>query len=159
VRLTARLGGATVDTVKDVDLLIDSTMPANRNPTLSTLRSEGEADVLLDPAAETQLRAGEDHDLRVETASDAVETYVPVPALGEPPQPARQESLTFTWFVDHGSTDRVRSTYKDGVESMDDATHNVWQAPDESVTTRLFVVVRDHRGGVGFLERTVSLVE
>ena len=61
--------------------------------------------------------------------------------------------------MDHGSTDRVRSTYKEGVETMQEATHNIWEAPDAASDVRLFVVVRDHRGGVGFLERTVRLVE
>ena len=159
VRLSTRLGAASIDTVKDVDLLIDPAMAENHNPTLTELRSEGAQSMVLDPTVESELRSGEDHGLRVGAAAGAVESYVPVPALGEPPQPARNESLTFTWFVDQGSTDRIRSTYKDGVESLSEATHNVWQAPDTPSHARLFVVVRDHRGGVGFLERTVRLVE
>jgi hypothetical protein len=160
VRLTARSGTARVDAVKDVDLLIDEKLVPNRNPTLSALRSEGKGgSTILEPDAPTKLAAGEDHELRVEPASDALETYVPTPALGEPAKPADEESLTFTWFVNQGSTDLVRSTYKKGVETMQKATHNVWEAPDQTGDARLIVVVRDHRGGVGFLERTVSLVK
>jgi hypothetical protein len=158
--LTARSGGQHVDTVKDVDLLVDEKLVPNKNPTLSALRRESkQGNTVLEPGTVTELAAGEDHDLRIEPGKDALETYVPTPALGEPPKPAQEESLTFTWFVDHGSTDLVRSTYKQGVETMQKATHNVWEAPDEASEARLIVVVRDHRGGVGFLERTVSLVK
>jgi hypothetical protein len=160
VRLSTRLGSERVETVKDVVLLLDESLVPNQNPTLTALRVvTGEDSKVLDPTVTTELAAGVDHDLKVDVGRGSAETYLPMPALGQPQPAATEESLTFTWFVDQGSTDRVRSTYKKGVETMKRATENVWEAPNEATSARTFVVVRDHRGGVDFIGAPVLLTK
>lgn len=160
VRLDARAGRARVDTVKSVTLLLTDDQIANRNPRLTGLSVEqkGRREAL-SAQKPLELAVDGDHVLRVSVADDAAEMYRPVLVEGEPDRGEEREALTFTWFVDAGSTDRTRSTYKDGVESLAKATKNEWYAPERARDARIFVVVRDQRGGVDWREGLVRLVD
>jgi hypothetical protein len=160
VRLSARAGKEHVETVKDVQLLIDAKLVPNHNPTLDALQVEAKQGMqVLDAQMARELASGEDHKLRAQAPSRDIETYQRTPALGQPQPKPERESLTFTWFISRGSTKYVRTTFRDGVESLKDATENEWHAPDETGDTTLFVVVRDHRGGVGFRTGKVRLTD
>lgn len=155
VRLSTRAGAASIETVKDVAVLTAAGAVPNQNPTLGALRAAervlGEMPV--------ELAAGKKHALRIEVPDSAAEIYVPASAWGEPPKPAEKESLLFTWFVDQGSTENIHTSFKEGVEALEPATRNEWEAPDEAAEARLYVVVRDPRGGVGIASGTVRLTE
>jgi hypothetical protein len=155
VRLSTRAGAAHIETVKDVTLLLTANARPNQNPTLTSLR----ADEKLLGAMPIELAAGDKHALRIEVPDSAAETYLPTPALGQPQQPPVKESLLFTWFVDQGSTENVHTSFKEGIEALENAIENEWEAPDEGGDARLYVVVRDPRGGLGFLSGTVHLTE
>jgi hypothetical protein len=155
VRLSTRAGSASIETVKDVAVLTAAGLVPNRNPTLTALRA---AEHVLGELP-LDLTAGAKHALRVEVPDSAIETYVPASAWGEPPKPAEKESLLFTWFVDQGSTEHIHTSFKEGIEALAPATRNEWEAPDEGGEARLYVVVRDPRGGVGIASGTVRLTE
>jgi hypothetical protein len=155
VRLSTRASAAHIETVKDVTLLLTADAVPNQNPTLTALRA---GDKALGAMA-VELAAGKKHALRIEVPDSAAEIYRPTPALGEPPKPEEKESLLFTWFVDQGSTEKVHTSFKEGVEALAPAIKNEWEAPDEAASATLYVVVRDPRGGVGFISGTVQLTE
>jgi hypothetical protein len=166
VRLSLHGKQTHIETIKSVALLLDPKAAPNQNPELTSFAVEareqngqhGQKPVTLDSGAAAELAAGQHYDLTVKLAADAAEIYQPVPVPGQTQVPATREALTLTWFVDAGSTDHVRTTYAEGVESLHDATRNSWSAPDKPEAVKLFVVVRDHRGGVDFRAGTIQLV-
>ncbi|HSO36553.1 MAG TPA: hypothetical protein VLT33_28705, partial [Labilithrix sp.] len=60
----------------------------------------------------------------------------------------RRESLRVSWFTTAGSFDRDRTGRT--AEEPETFTENTWAAPDEARPVRLWVVLRDARGGVAF---------
>jgi hypothetical protein len=155
VRLSTRAGAAHIETVKDVTLLLTADAVSNQNPSLDALLAD---DKMLG-AMPVDLAAGDKHKLLVDVPDSAAEIYVPASALGEPPKKPEKESLLFTWFVDQGSTDKIHTSFKEGIEALPNAIKNDWDAPDEGADATLYVVVRDPRGGVGFISGTVHLTE
>jgi hypothetical protein len=123
----------------------------NHNPSLLDLTAAGAtmSDVLsLAPDQEIPMAAS--------LAADAVESRPAFPfESGTGP---RTERLTFSWFADTGSWKKDRTSFIDGETTLADAATNPWTAPDVlSATGTFMVVVRDDRGGVGWLERKVSI--
>jgi len=162
VHLTVTSAGRTIDTIKDVTLLLTEEARPNRNPMLTGLLAKAEGDeesVALDGTQAAQLRADREHGLRVVLDPDSIETFMPVPVPGQRPPSATEEALTFTWFAEAGTTDRIRSTYRKGVETLTRATENDWQAPSKQRSVRLYVVARDHRGGIDWREGLVRLID
>jgi len=160
VSLVAEAAEERVSTVKSVALLLDESEEPNQNPSLTGFGIERANDELLALSSDRQLELekGKDHALRAQVADDASELFIPRPIPGQAQPDAELEALTFTWFVDAGTTERVRSTYRDGVESLTKASQTDWHAPDKAREVQMFVVVRDQRGGVDFREGRVRLV-
>lgn len=76
----------------------------------------------------------------------------------------RLERLAVSWFSDLGSFDKDRTSFIDGVAPLEQASRNVWTAPAAESwpadgAAELAVVVRDDRGGVGWLRRNPALQE
>lgn len=61
----------------------------------------------------------------------------------------RREALRVAWFASDGAFDHER-TGRSPEEADEASTENAWRAPDEPGDVRLWVVVRDDRGGVGW---------
>jgi len=151
VRLSARAGEERIETVRDVPLLLSDDPERNRNPTLMDLTIE--TDGSRRSAEGARLENDREVELRVGITADQVERYTPPRALGEPTSDLtpRDEALIFTWFVEGGETDRIRTTFREGVETLSQASKNRWQTPKAQKSAALFVVVRDNRGGVDFV--------
>lgn len=126
----------------------------NQNPRVDRLEAlRGEAwTELADGGDALRVGAGERLALRAdwaECASDerctGAETYVlydtAAQALVE-----RTESLIATWYATAGELDEARTE----ASSAPFRTENGWTAPAEAGAVRLWVVLRDGRGGVGF---------
>jgi hypothetical protein len=153
-RLHVRSGEHEIETIKDVRLVLDDD-PLNQNPAPSRLRVQTNAGLrVLDGL---QLKADDEHELRVDIDEAAAESYERRAAPGENEPKAKREALTFTWFVEGGSTDRVRSFFGDDFDTLRAATRNDWHTPDESREARVYVVVRDDRGGIGWQTGTASI--
>jgi hypothetical protein len=89
-------------------------------------------------------------------ASDAVESRPSFPFEGG--TGLRSERLTFSWFADAGSWEKDRTSFIDGETTLADAAANPWTAPEVRTEVATFaVVVRDDRGGVGWLERKPTI--
>jgi hypothetical protein len=61
----------------------------------------------------------------------------------------RREALRVAWFATAGAFEHER-TGRGADEATDTSTDNAWQAPDDATDIRLWVVLRDDRGGVGW---------
>jgi hypothetical protein len=123
----------------------------NHNPSLLDLTVDGAAmgDVVV-AQAEQKLTVA------ASPAPDAVENRPSFPfESGTGPRPER---LTFSWFSEAGSWDKDRTSFIDGETTLADASTNKWTPPDVRADAATFaVVVRDDRGGVGWLERKPAI--
>jgi hypothetical protein len=118
----------------------DDSRPANRNPDLDALRTDA-GDI--DPDGGTELAAG------------AVERLTPVPAAdAKETTPQGPEALSFSFFATAGSISSLRSTDTTATGQPAD-TFTDYTSPLDPQQVRLWVVVRDGRGGTGWLERSV----
>lgn len=129
----------------------DDASADNHNPVIVDLNANGVpiGDALVaSPAEELAVVAA--------VAADAVESRPAFPF--ESGTAARSERLTFSWFADTGSWNKDRTSFIDGETTLADAASNPWTAPDVLPASATFaVVVRDDRGGVGWLQRRPSL--
>ena len=57
--------------------------------------------------------------------------------------------MRVAWFASEGSFDHERTGQLAG-ERLGPTSQNVWHAPDRPADVRLWVVLRDDRGGVGW---------
>ena len=131
----------------------------NRNPSPSGLFVAGVP--LDDAAAKVVVAPSQTVDMQAVFPSDAAELR-PIPAAEGPPG-QRLERLTASWFADRGRIDTDRTVFIDGTVSLDQAARNRWTAPaaedwPSDNVVRFMVVLRDDRGGVGWIVRQ-ALVE
>lgn len=162
IKLTARLGDEEVVTVSTLRLRFDPDSEQNENPSIDDLVAVvgGEEQVLGDDGAIT-LPRGEKTVVRARIPDGTAETYAGEDENGDPAEVT--EHLVFTWFVETGDTHAERTGFLDGQVPLDEALENTWKPGpvDEypSDTARLFVVLRDDRGGIAWKSATVSLEE
>lgn len=175
VQLRVRAGGDEVVALRELSLLGEA-LPEderNRNPVL-----EGPLGIRLfdgpddDLGADAVLREGAQYALTAPIAPEQAETFLPPKLEGlDEPQP-RRESLFLSWFVTAGENrldmgdgqppdeddDRPRqserTTFADGQVDFDYLTGGVWEFPPtvEQDEARLYLVLRDERGGMGWAE-------
>lgn len=146
-RLRVEAGNEEIETIKDVRLVLDDD-PLNENPEPTRLRIQTEDG--LEVLDSVSLPKDEEHELRVDISEDDAEDYERRAVPGEDEPKAKRESLTFTWFVEGGSTDHIRTVFGDDIETLPNATRNDWRTPDQARAVRVYVVVRDDRGGIGW---------
>jgi hypothetical protein len=130
----------------------------NANPALLGLALAGAA--LPDEPLALSLSEGRAVELSAQLSTDAVELRPIPPAEGAPG--LRPERLTLSWFADAGSMDQDRTVFIDGETSIESATRNQWTPPKQSEVPpggliHFALVVRDDRGGVGWLTRQLRL--
>jgi hypothetical protein len=127
-----------------VDLHDDST-PANRNPEIDAVQI-GDAGVAIAPDGMTSVRAG------------TVQRLTPVPAADAKEQtPSGLEALGYSFFATAGDLSSLRSTDTTAT-GQPAGTFVDWTAPDAGGPVQIWVVVRDGRGGTGWLERDVKVL-
>jgi len=141
-----------------VNLPSSSPPELNANPTVLGLFLGGQS--LSETPDPLSLPAGKAVELSAQLAPDSVEMR-PIPPT-EPGTGLRREGLRLSWFADAGSLDETRTVYLDGETTLEQATTNHWTPPDAANwpaqgLVHLDVVVRDDRGGVGWLSRQVQL--
>jgi hypothetical protein len=97
--------------------------------------------------------------LHIAIDGSQAETYVGAGADGG--ITTLQETLLFSWFSELGDFDNDRTLFIEGDNSLADESADKWTPPatrvDARPTSRLIVVVRDDRGGVGWSSATASL--
>lgn len=133
-----RLSGLTTVTLRSAD----AARPTNRNPTAATLLA-GDQPIAADGTSPI--------------AAGATVRLTPIPAEGAHEQAADGiEKLNYSFYATDGEVKTLRST----------DTTSTGQAADPSVdyvtpaapgAVRLFVVIRDGRGGVGWIARSLQV--
>jgi hypothetical protein len=176
VQLVARRGDATITTIKELRLLRAGD-PRNENPRIDGLSHalvpEGTAeddveDVVREDDAtavaddgDSELKLGEWYRMFADVPDDAAEMFTRPPRGFETEGQDKLENLAISWFVSAGSTERERTAFTDGTSEFSDLFGNTWKLPKsgdrDPGPAQIFLIIRDERGGIGWLQRTVEL--
>lgn len=143
-----------------VRLPIEAGARSNANPVPGALTVDlGSGTQALDDAGSVSVPRLKDSLLHVAIDDSQAEAY---PGTGLDGAPATvRETLLFSWFTEVGGLDNHRTLFIDGVSALGDATADKWKPPatrqDARPASRLIVVVRDDRGGVGWTSAAAGL--
>ncbi len=159
--LRVRAGDDQIVAIKDVPVLAEGDA-RNQNPELgpNLERRIGDQSPLLEDAP---LQIDTRYKLVADIDQSQSQTFLPKQQIGLPEPEPRGESLFLSWFVTIGSTHRdgeQRTSYFD-TGSISSLTDNTWNMPLtlEASEARLFLVLRDERGGTSWREHRFPLVE
>jgi hypothetical protein len=160
VSVRATQGSATQQATTVIRLPIATGAVSNTNPVLGGLSVDlASGPQLLDDAGSTQVPRLRETLLHVAVDELQAETYVGSDLDGG--AATRRETLLFTWFTELGDFDNHRTLFIDGANALEAAAADKWKPPatrkDARSSSRLIVVVRDDRGGVGWTSATASL--
>jgi hypothetical protein len=124
--------------------LHDDSIPTNHNPSIDGLVVAADGGPDLPPDGSVP--------------PDSVQRLTPVPAKDakEPLPGGAVESLGYSFFATAGSLSSLRSTDTTATGEPAD-TFVDWTAPTDPGPVRMWVVVRDGRGGTGWLERDIAV--
>ncbi|MFK7926541.1 MAG: hypothetical protein AB8H79_00015 [Myxococcota bacterium] len=123
---------------------ISESAAPNRNPDLDGITVDGVEHVVGDPI---RVSAGEGIDLDTLPADTAAQTYTYINTSGE--TETREEALQMSWYSDIG-TINIDDGPGGGLGN-DGEVQGDWIAPDGAAEGVLIAVVRDGRGGTGWL--------
>lgn len=176
VRLTVRSKNDEVTAVKDLVLLGTEPSPEQRNTNPALPDKLAVRDLAGGSAldADDALRAGHTYALSVDLDESTAERFLPAVTPSDPEPKKRRETLVMTWFMTIGSEanpdgegdfddigDRQRTTFVDGHSDFDTLTRNGWKLPLTAgpEPADFFLVLRDERGGVGWLGHRFAVKE
>ncbi len=154
VRLSATGDQDTIDAILELPVLLQRAPERNDSPVLDGVAIGDLRFGVGDPELqEVPLVRDSKASLRVLIGAEQAQMYTPARAVGQASSDVtpRREALVFTWFVAGGETSRMRSTFREGVESLRRASENSWRTPRSGRAADWFIVVRDNRGGVDFI--------
>lgn len=161
VRLEVAFGEKEIVGIRGVQLLYDAAAPTNKNPVLGSLSATEIALgtlIPLDDLGTAELARDTAYQLNIGLPESESESYQLDPLNGAPPEEAR-EILRLSWFHEGGELDARATSFNEGSTSLTDANTNEWRTPtsDErsDTSSRLFVIIRDNRGGTSWLTSNV----
>jgi len=144
VKLSAQVEGADpIEVVKRLTLNISPEAPSNANPSF-------EAEAIIVEEAAAGLKVGEELTLTAQVAAEASERYTPLAPEGEEPM-EREEELIIGWSTTAGELN--------GPFSLIDDPSTKLTLPDEPQNVRVFVTVRDGRGGLDVRSLDIEVTE
>ena len=71
----------------------------------------------------------------------------------------RREALTVSFFATDGSFDRPRAVTVEGSDGRDGSLRAAWTPPNRAGSVRVWLVLRDDRGGISLLERAIDVAD
>jgi hypothetical protein len=162
VRVRARMGQETLDTVYGLRLALPGLEPTNHNPVIASAALVDEpldaspmmvTELSTDANAPTPVAAGSEPTLRLTLTPDSFEVYPQIG--GTPPNTTitmATEKPRYFWYADAGlfTEDTTGSDQPDTKLKLDDSKHH---RPAVGDRINLFVVVHDDRGGTAFTHR------
>jgi hypothetical protein len=162
IRVSVRVtqGTASQEGTTVVRLPLAAGALSNANPVPGALSVDlATGNAVLDDAGSVVVPRLQDNLLHVALDDSQAETYVGAGLDGG--TATLRETLLVSWYAELGDLHDTRTLFIDGVESLADAATDKWNPPavrqDARPTSRLIVVVRDDRGGVGWTGATASL--
>jgi len=164
IKVEVRQGDDVITAVKEVKLLYGANEAPNANPALSGAsifesKAGPSTSVVLgeEPVA---LRRGLLHRWHVELEAGEAELFQPSPRPEDPDPAPAHESLAVSWFAQGGEMEYRRTGYIEDFTTFEQATANAWTTPTtkefDGESMSIYMVVRDNRGGVGWLSRQVT---
>ncbi len=168
VRLVVNAAGDEVVSVRTLHLRLDAQAPANTNPQIVGLAAtfklnednDETFDVAFDSTNSVMLPRQKATSLKAVVTPEQSEPYTDKDEMGQPL--AAKERLFLTWFVESGRTSPERTSFIDGVVLLADASKSKWTPGSmedyPAATARLFVIIRDNRGGVSWASGLANLV-
>lgn len=152
VRVDVTMGQTVITGTRELRLLFDGAVGVNRAPVatgLVAIHPDTGAEIAIADAGTATLERGVEYGLRLDLADDQAET------VG-----SEVEKLRISWFHQGGEIDRS-ATGSNATTTLAEARENDWLTPLAEdwpeTTARLFLVVRDDRGGTSWLLRSVEL--
>jgi hypothetical protein len=162
VSVSVSQGAATQLGTTVVGLPIAAGAASNANPVpgpISVDLGASGGNEVLDDTGSVVVPRLQDNVLHLALDDSQAETYLGTGSDGG--TATLRETLLMSWFAELGDFHDDRTLFIDGVESLADAATNTWKPPatreDARPTSRVIVVVRDDRGGVGWTGATASL--
>lgn len=166
VKVVVSGAGQTITSVRTIELLASGDLVPNNNPSALSLSmietdpsTEAEESILIRDDGSTVLDRGRDYTLRLDIAENSSESFVRVEP-GSPPSESF-EILAVSWFVEDGELENERTGFLEKGSTLQEGGQNVWKTPTavefEASRINVFLVLRDERGGVSWLNRQVQL--
>lgn len=184
VLLTVQVGGKTIQSVRELSLPFAAPTSVNTNPTVLGLAPFSIADASLDAtlgevsndsgvgdvfdsgitiAAEIPFNASDLYPGRIFGPDSGTDFDASTCALADDGGDAGcatiYESLDFAWYVENGQLDKSATTLPavagGATQDWNDALLNRWY-PSQAGTYKIIVVVRDNRGGIGWLVQSAK---
>ncbi len=144
IGLTTRTNVAALGALTTVTLrTADPAKPINHNPEIATLEADG-------------LTVAEDGSTTVSAGSTVHLTPIPAEGAHELQADNTFEKLNYSFYATGGEIQTLRSTDTTATGEAADPTID-WLAPTSPGSVQLWVVVRDGRGGQGWVARTVQV--
>ena len=165
VTLTASPGtssSTSITATRELLLLAQTPQASNLNPTIlgisAALAESGDEPQTMTEADPLRLTAATDYELTIDIPQASIESY-PVAQDSTSPEDGGvvAEQLAVTWFVQGGETEFTRTAYIDGEIGLDVTARNRWTTPDQPGSAEVHIVIRDDRGGLNWLSRTVVI--
>lgn len=166
VRLDVTNESETVQAVVTVKMRFDgASQAANANPSIKGITAVLKGG---DSLPVPEMLTGNDVTLPrkgatrlfVDVAAEDSETFAGLDETGQPKSDLR-ERLFITWFVETGGTDDPRTSYIPDRTPLEDMLKNTWSPAESRLyagnTARLYVVIHDSRGGIGWRRGIVQL--
>lgn len=165
IALDVTQGDETVQSVVTVKLRFDGdTQAPNANPRIDELLAfrEGVPHVIPELTADDSFPLPRKTETRVraQVLTEAAEIY---DGLDETDKPAQglHERLYITWFIETGDTDNSRTSFIFDRTPFETMLNNTWTPAESRLypgdTARLYAVIHDSRGGVGWRSGIVKL--
>ncbi len=159
IKLTVTKEGKSITGVHDLLLPYAVDTPPNNTPQIGGLSVVIDGQAMELPSDDTlTLARNTEYEMTLAIGEEISESYLEE-TDGE--TATVRENLTATWFIEGGEMDKRRTSFIDGEKPIEDLVTNLWTTPTtEEFSTenmRLFIVLRDDRHGVSWLQRNIIL--
>ncbi len=161
LQVTSADAATTVLATRTLGVLLDPLAVPNKNPNFSEVRigRPGSSDEVIAEDGSTNVGIGESYELVANVSVESAEVFVDE-TRGEEPVEAR-EGLVISWFYQTGNIDLGRTSYAENDRPVSQLNTNSWTISDAASIgpTQIWLVLRDTRGGVSWLERELVIGE
>ena len=162
LKVTSEDGSKTVVGVRWLNVILNPDVVVNTNPEFT----EVEIGLLNDASQNTNLVLSdgttpivrpESYRLVANAEANQSQEYFETNRGAEPS--ATSEDLVLSWFSEVGEIDRIRTSFLEGERPLEQLNNNEWVLTEEDATgsTRLWMVMRDERGGTSWQMRTLMV--
>ena len=139
VKLTVKIEGEPdFEAVKTMTILFDQAIPVNQHPSITKVSAS------VDLKNSPSLNAEEEFDIEIEVSPESIEEYTAASSASDQEQGFEEKTISETPFVYYYTTS---GRFDSAVKLVDDNLSTLTLG-EESGPQKLFVVLRDGRGGV-----------